>query len=308
MLAQLGVHLDTELLTLALTHRSYAYEHGGLPTNERLEFLGDSVLGVVVTERLYRSHPDLPEGQLAKLRASVVNMHALASVARELGPPGPDGGPNAGLGAYLYLGRGEELTGGRGKASILADATEALIGAVYLAHGLEIARGVVERLFDGLLRAAPLLGAGLDWKTSLQELTASAELGVPEYRISEDGPDHLKTFTAIAVVAGRELGTGVGRTKKEAEQKAAQLAWRSLSEDAPASPATGAKSADNGASDNGSVDGGSVDNGPVDGGSLDGGSVDGGADSAVDGGPSDGAEADPTDPSRGSAEPGATAS
>jgi ribonuclease-3 len=229
-LAQLGVDLDPELLTLALTHRSYAYEHGGLPTNERLEFLGDSVLGVIVTERLYRSHPELPEGQLAKLRASVVNMHALASVARELGPAS-DGDGAGGLGVYLYLGRGEELTGGRGKASILADATEALIGAVYLAHGLEVTRTVVERLFDGLLRAAPLLGAGLDWKTSLQELTASAELGVPEYRISEDGPDHLKTFTAVAVVGGRELGTGVGRTKKEAEQKAAQLAWRSLSEE-----------------------------------------------------------------------------
>jgi ribonuclease-3 len=251
--AQLGVELDTELLTLALTHRSYAYEHGGLPTNERLEFLGDSVLGVIVTERLYRSHPDLPEGQLAKLRASVVNMHALASVARELGPPEPDGVPNAGLGAYLYLGRGEELTGGRGKASILADATEALIGAVYLAHGLEIARDVVERLFDGLLRAAPLLGAGLDWKTSLQELTASAELGVPEYRISEDGPDHLKTFTATAVVAGRELGTGMGRTKKEAEQKAAQLAWRSLSE--------GAGSANSGSAKSGSTNSGTTNSG-----------------------------------------------
>jgi ribonuclease-3 len=262
--AQLGVELDTELLTLALTHRSYAYEHGGLPTNERLEFLGDSVLGVIVTERLYRSHPDLPEGQLAKLRASVVNMHALASVARELGPPEPAGVPNAGLGAYLYLGRGEELTGGRGKASILADATEALIGAVYLAHGLEIARDVVERLFDGLLRAAPLLGAGLDWKTSLQELTASAELGVPEYRISEDGPDHLKTFTATAVVAGRELGTGMGRTKKEAEQKAAQLAWRSLSE--------GAGSANSGSAKSGSTNSGTTNSGAANSGSTNSGS------------------------------------
>jgi ribonuclease III len=233
LLEQLDVDLDAELLTLALTHRSYAYEHGGLPTNERLEFLGDSVLGVIVTERLYLSHPDLPEGQLAKLRASVVNMNALASVARGLGCPGGEvdeaPGTRYGLGRYLYLGRGEELTGGRAKASILADATEALIGAVYLQHGLDITRTVVERLFDGLLRAAPLLGAGLDWKTSLQELTASADLGVPEYRITEDGPDHLKTFTAMAVVAGRELGSGVGRTKKEAEQKAAQLAWRTLS-------------------------------------------------------------------------------
>ena len=223
LLAALGVNLDEELLTLALTHRSYAYENGGLPTNERLEFLGDSVLGIIVTERLYRDHPDLPEGQLAKLRASVVNMHALAGVAVRLSPEG--------LGSHLYLGRGEELTGGRSKTSILADATEALIGAVYLRHGLETARSVVNQLFDSLL-AAPLLGAGLDWKTSLQELTAAADLGVPEYRIAEEGPDHSKLFTATAVVGGRSLGSGDGRTKKEAEQKAAQLAWRTLTAEA----------------------------------------------------------------------------
>ena len=224
LLDSLGIEVSEELLTLALMHRSYAYENGGLPTNERLEFLGDSVLSIVVTERLYREHPSLPEGQLAKLRASVVNMHALAGVAATLG----DGG----LGAYLYLGRGEELTGGRSKASILADATEALIGAVYLEHGLEPARGLVHRLFEKLLTGAPLLGAGLDWKTSLQELTASAELGVPEYRITEAGPDHLKVFTATAVVAGRELGSGEGRTKKEAEQRAAELAYKALYDEA----------------------------------------------------------------------------
>ncbi|MCO1654345.1 ribonuclease III [Pseudonocardia humida] len=226
LLDSLGIGVSEDLLTLALTHRSYAYENGGLPTNERLEFLGDSVLSIVVTERLYREHPGLPEGQLAKLRASVVNMHALAGVAAALG----DGG----LGAYLYLGRGEELTGGRSKASILADATEALIGAVYLEHGLEPARGLVHRLFEALLTSAPLLGAGLDWKTSLQELTAAAELGVPEYRITEAGPDHLKVFTATAVVRGRDLGSGEGRTKKEAEQKAAELAWRTLTAEAAA--------------------------------------------------------------------------
>ena len=225
LLASLGVELSDELLTLALTHRSYAYENGHLPTNERLEFLGDSVLSIVVTERLYRDHPERPEGQLAKLRSSVVNMHALAGVAATLGGP-------AGLGAYLYLGRGETLTGGRTKPSILADATEALIGAVYLRHGLETARSVVNRLFDSLLQAAPLLGAGLDWKTSLQELTAAADLGVPEYRIAEEGPDHSKLFTATAVVGGRSLGSGDGRTKKEAEQKAAQLAWRTLTAEA----------------------------------------------------------------------------
>ena len=217
----LGVALDPALVELALTHRSYAYENGGLPTNERLEFLGDAVLGVVVTERLYREHPDLPEGQLAKLRASVVNMHALAGVARDLG-----------LGDRLYLGRGEELTGGRDKPSILGDAVEAVLGAVHLEHGIDTSRAVVERLFGELLRTAPQLGAGLDWKTSLQELTAASDLGVPEYRMEEEGPDHLKEFTATVVVAGTERGSGVGRTKKEAEQKAAEAAYKYLSGDA----------------------------------------------------------------------------
>ncbi|HEU5469017.1 MAG TPA: ribonuclease III [Actinophytocola sp.] len=222
LLLALDVELDAELLTLALTHRSYAYENGGLPPNERLEFLGDAVLGLVVTDHLYRTHPELPEGQLAKLRASVVNMHALAGVARGLG--------EGGLGAHLLLGKGEELTGGRDKASILADGMEAVIGAVYLQHGIDTARLLVHRLFDGLLAEAPRRGAGLDWKTSLQELTASAGLGVPEYRVQEAGPDHRKEFSATVVVGGDEFGTGDGRTKKEAEQKAAEVAWRALSE------------------------------------------------------------------------------
>jgi ribonuclease-3 len=222
LLEALGVQLDAELLELALTHRSYAYENGGLPPNERLEFLGDAVLGVVVTDHLYRTHPDLPEGQLAKLRASVVNMHALAGVARGLAEDG--------LGAYLLLGRGEELTGGRDKASILADGLEAVIGAVYLQFGMDSARDMVHRLFDPLLAEAPLRGAGLDWKTSLQELTASAGLGVPEYRVDDQGPDHRKEFTATVVIGGQPYGTGDGRTKKEAEQKAAEAAYRVLSE------------------------------------------------------------------------------
>ncbi|HWE89334.1 MAG TPA: ribonuclease III [Pseudonocardiaceae bacterium] len=220
LLSALGVPLDAELMTLALTHRSYAYEHGGLPPNERLEFLGDAVLGVIITDHLFRAHPDRQEGQLAKLRASVVNMHALAGVARELG----DGG----LGAYLLLGRGEELTGGRDKESILADGLEAVIGAVYLQHGLETTRTLVHRLFDGLLTEAPRRGAGLDWKTSLQELTAAAGLGVPEYEVEEQGPDHRKEFTATVVVAGQRYGTGEGKTKKEAEQKAAESSYHTL--------------------------------------------------------------------------------
>src|SRR3954447_10649384 len=136
----LGTVTDDELITRAVTHRSFAYENGGIPTNERLEFLGDSVLGLVVTEELFRRHPDLPEGQLAKLRAAVVNARALAEVARDLG-----------IGRFLRLGRGEEASGGRDKSSILADAVEALIGAYYLDRGVEPARELVLRLFAGLL-------------------------------------------------------------------------------------------------------------------------------------------------------------
>jgi ribonuclease-3 len=225
---RLGVELDPELLGLALTHRSYAYEHGGLPTNERLEFLGDSVLGLVITDALYHAHADLPEGQLAKLRASIVNMHALAGVGRDLG-----------IGELLKLGRGEELTGGREKPSIVSDAVEAVIGAIYLQHGIDIARGVITRVFEDLLTAAPQLGAGLDWKTSLQELSASLGAGVPDYLLTDEGPDHAKTFTAVAMVGGAPLGSGTGHTKKEAEQQAAAAAYEALSANGE-SPAGGA--------------------------------------------------------------------
>jgi ribonuclease III len=229
--AAFGVSLDPDLLERALTHRSYAYENGGLPTNERLEFLGDSVLGVVITTALFHRHPDLPEGQLAKLRASVVNMRALADVARGLGPRG--------LGPYLLLGKGEETTGGRDKASILADTLEALLGAMFLQYGLEKTTEVIHRLFDPLMDESAGRGAALDWKTSLQELTASLGLGVPEYRIDEAGPDHAKTFTAWVVVAGDRYGGADGRSKKEAEQRAAEAAWRELSARAAGSAAAG---------------------------------------------------------------------
>jgi ribonuclease-3 len=220
--AELGVEMDAELFRRALTHRSYAYENGDLPHPERLEFLGDSVLGVVITESLYRSHPDLAEGKLAKLRASVVNMRALADVARGIG----DGG----IGKYLLLGRGEDATGGRDKSSILADTLEAILGAIHLEHGIAVASEVVHRLFDPVLAAAPGHGAALDWKTSLQELTALRGLGVPEYAITSAGPDHAKSFTAAAVVDGRTYEIRPGRNKKEAEQAAAAAAWRSLTE------------------------------------------------------------------------------
>jgi ribonuclease-3 len=219
---RLDVVIEPRLLERALTHRSYAYENGGLPTNERLEFLGDSVLGLVVTDALYRNHPELPEGQLAKLRAAVVNMRALAEVGRELD-----------LGRFVRLGRGEESTGGRDKASILADTLEALLGAVYIDAGLERAALLVHRLFDPLIQEAATLGAGLDWKTSLQELTAAGALGVPEYVVTETGPDHEKVFRAVVIVSGDAHGEGSGRSKKEAEQEAAASAWRSIRSQVP---------------------------------------------------------------------------
>jgi ribonuclease III len=210
--------LGPELLGRALMHRSYAYENGGLPTNERLEFLGDAVLGLIVTDTLFRRYPDLPEGQLAKLRAAVVQMRALAEVARSLR-----------LGSYVRLGRGEEGTGGRDKSSILADTLEALIGAVYFECGLPAANSLVHRLFDPVIDRSAGLGAGLDWKTSLQELTASGFLGVPEYHVEESGPDHQKFFRASVRVGGRTYGSGSGRSKKEAEQQAAEAAWKAIS-------------------------------------------------------------------------------
>ena len=219
----LSVEIDASMLNLALTHRSYAYEHGGLPHTERLEFLGDSVLGIVVTDTLYRTYPDLPEGQLAKLRAAVVNARALADVARTLD-----------LGSYLLLGRGEETTGGRDKLSILADAMEAVIGAVYLSAGPSGSSELVHRLFDPLIRASALLGAGLDWKTSLQEAAANAGLGLPDYQVKDSGLDHEKEFDARVVIAGEPLGFGHGRSKKVAEQEAAEQAYRALIERAAA--------------------------------------------------------------------------
>jgi ribonuclease III len=218
LLDRLQIRVGDELLDRALTHRSYAYENGGLPTNERLEFLGDSVLGLVVTDTLFRLHPDLPEGNLAKLRAAVVNSRALATVARGLK-----------LGSYIRLGKGEEGTGGRDKSSILADTLEAVIGAVYLDRGMTEAEAFVHRLFDPVIARSARLGAGLDWKTSLQELTAAEDLGAPEYLVDESGPDHQKSFSAVARIAGHVYGEGVGHTKKEAEQQAAEAAWTALS-------------------------------------------------------------------------------
>src|ERR1700754_2321069 len=199
LLKALGVDLPDELLTIGLTHRSFSYENGGLPSNERLEFLGDAVLGLVVTEELYHRHPDRSEGDLDKLRASIVNTQALADVGRHLS--------EGGLGAHLFLGKGEEHSGGADKSSILADGVESLLGAIYLEHGLTGAREVILRLFRSLIETAPTLGAGLDWKSSLQELTAARSMGAPSYLVTATGPDHDKEFTATVVVMETEYGS-----------------------------------------------------------------------------------------------------
>ena len=230
----LDAPIDDALLLRALTHRSYAYENGGLPTNERLEFLGDAVLGLVVTDALYRGNPELPEGQLAKLRASVVNMRALASVARGIG--------ETGIGPWLLLGRGEEATGGRDKLSILADTLEALIGAVYESSGVEAATALVRRLFDPLIENSTRQGAALDWKTALQELVATRMLGPVEYVVTESGPDHAKRFAATLLLGGEIFGSGEGGSKKEAEQLAAAEAVAALSSVPDGEPADSAGS------------------------------------------------------------------
>lgn len=219
----LGVVLrDRELWQHALTHRSFAYERGGLPTNERLEFLGDAVLGVVITDSLYREFPDRPEGDLAKMRAALVNMTVLADVAREIG-----------LGERVLLGKGEEMTGGRDKASILGDTLEAIFGAIYLDRGMRASRRVILRLFLPRIRGQVEGGVVHDYKTALQELAAARLSTLPEYQLSESGPDHAKRFQAEVSLGGAIYGTGVGRSKKEAEQAAARVAVERLRRSEP---------------------------------------------------------------------------
>ncbi|GAB2699975.1 ribonuclease-3 [Microbacterium marinum] len=214
---KLGVDIDPELLSLALTHRSFAYENGGIAHNERLEFLGDSILGQAVTVHLFRCHPDLDEGSLAKRRASVVSTVALAEVARGID-----------LGPHLRLGRGEDQTGGRDKDSILADTTEAIIGATYLSAGPDAATRLVLSLVAPLMADPERYGAAMDPKTSLQELAARLELPPPAYTVEAEGPDHHRVFTATVTV-GKATARGTGSSKKQAEMAGALALWRSLS-------------------------------------------------------------------------------
>ena len=206
------------MLELALTHRSFSYEAGGIPTNERLEFLGDSVLGLVVTDELYKKFPDLDESRLSPLRSGVVNMRALAQIARDLK-----------LGEHLRIGKGEESTNGRDKNSILADSLEALVGAIYLQYDYTKTAEIVLKWMQPALSSVSTLGAALDGKTALQEIAATLNLSAPEYEITESGPDHDKSFIATAIVGGEKFPSGEGKSKREAEQAAAKLAHEVLS-------------------------------------------------------------------------------
>jgi len=202
---------------LSLTHRSYAYEAGGLPSNERLEFLGDAVLQIVVTDHIFRTYPDLAEGEMAKLRSSVVSAVALAEVARGL-----DVGP------LIKLGKGEVATGGSDKRSILADTMEAVIGCLYLSGGMPAASKFIHDVFDPLIASAAERGDYADYKTTLQERCAARGWEAPRYVITFEGPEHDRVFTAEVVVDGRALGTGTGPSKRRAEQIAAAAAVAEL--------------------------------------------------------------------------------
>ena len=219
---RLGVDIDPGTLRCALTHRSYAFENGGIPTNERLEFLGDAVLQLVATESLFFDNPDLPEGRLAKMRSAVVNTRALAAIGRRLG-----------IGEFVLLGKGEELTGGRDKDSILADTVESLIGAAYVGCDPDDAFALVHRLIDTMLHDAVRLGAGMDYKTTLQEAAADLKLGPVTYTITSEGPDHARVFTAVAVLGESAWGSGEGSSKKAAEARAAEAAVRTIVEQHP---------------------------------------------------------------------------
>jgi len=207
-----------ELLERALTHKSYANESKVPFHNERLEFLGDSVLNLVVSEHLMKHCPDSTEGDLSRLRASIVSEPALASVARTID-----------LGDFLLLGKGEEQTGGRNKDSLLADSLEALVASIYLDAGKEAAESFVLRTFAALITQCCALRGTLDYKTELQEVCQERLKQLPEYRVtSESGPDHQKEFEVEISLKGEVYGRGVGRSKKEAEQKAAKEALARL--------------------------------------------------------------------------------
>ena len=219
---KLGVEINRELLKLALTHRSYSYEHGNIPNNERLEFLGDSVLGFVVTSHIYETLTNLPEGEMTKVKNAVVSARALAVVAAELS-----------LGEYLLLGKGELATDGRNKPNLLADAFEAILGAAYMSNGFDAARALVEKFVFPLLDNPDEIRANSDPKTTLQERIQALGRGTPNYKTLFEGPDHNRDYFSTLYVNGEEISHGEGRTKKNAETAAAVKALEILVDATP---------------------------------------------------------------------------
>ncbi|BDR54200.1 ribonuclease 3 [Bombiscardovia apis] len=216
----LGQTLGPDLLIHALTHRSFAHEHEGMPNNERLEFLGDAVLELVSTETLYKVHPDMNEGQLAKMRAKAVSEEALSAIART----------KLNLGQYILLGNGERESGGADKDSILCDTVEALIGAVFVEHGIDGARKTVHLLVDDTLAEVATEGPALDWKTSVTVKAHQLGLGNPTYRMSVSGPEYAQIFTAELVLegTGSTIGQGKASSKRKAQLAAAEVGWKAL--------------------------------------------------------------------------------
>ncbi|MDO4606930.1 MAG: ribonuclease III [Bowdeniella nasicola] len=222
LLAKLQVTIDPEILVLALTHRSFAHEAGGIPTNERLEFLGDSVLGYIVTDHLYRSYPRRSEADLSKIRSGVVSQEALSRVARSIG-----------VGPCILLGKGEIKTGGAERNSILCDTMEALIGATYLTNGLEITRAMVLRLLIPYIQDVVHGDRGVDWRTALDQRLAELGLPSPQVEIIGEGPDHARRFTAVVTVTPDDAAPAitaqaVGTSKRAAQKEASRLLMAQL--------------------------------------------------------------------------------
>lgn len=217
LIQRLGISIEAELLELALTHSSYAYENGKIPNNERLEFLGDSVLGFVVTGHVYLENPDLDEGSLSRLRSAIVSAKTLAKAANEIG-----------LGEFIRLGKGEISTGGQTKTNILADTFEAIIGAAYLSGGLEPAKAIIDSLVIPLLSSEDELLETSEPRTVLSELLKSLGKSDASFEVTHEGPDHDRTFFAKVIVDGAAISKGSGRTRKAAEAQAAAEALKTL--------------------------------------------------------------------------------
>ena len=217
LIQRLGISIEAELLELALTHSSYAYENGKIPNNERLEFLGDSVLGFVVTGHVYFENPDLDEGSLSRLRSATVSAKTLAIAANQIG-----------LGEFIRLGKGEISTDGRNKTNILADTFEAIIGAAYLSGGLAPAKTIIDSLVLPLLSSEAELLENSEPRTVLSELLKSLGKSDATFEVTHEGPDHERTFFAQVIVDGESIAEGSGRTRKAAEAASAIAALKTL--------------------------------------------------------------------------------